>query len=130
MNGGLVRDDGYEFNFESGAGGDEAGENASAGHGRSEVRLHDLVDGVEVVDVGQIDVALEYVVERRPGLFKDGLEILHDLGGLLLDSAHFRGGVGVAADVRRVGDLAGDEQKASGLGGVTGGAGKGLADLG
>ena len=48
----------------------------------------DLVDGVDVGQVGQEDVDLDDVVERHVDAREDGLDVLEALRGLLGDAAH------------------------------------------
>src|SRR5262245_26962295 len=46
------------------------------------------VHRVEVAEVRDVDVPLHHVLEGGAGLFQDRLDVLQDLGRLLLDAAH------------------------------------------
>src|SRR5437773_4610058 len=73
--------------------GDAAGERAGLDRGarregRLEVGRVDLVHRREVVDVLQIDVALDDLVERRARRLEDRLDVLERLAGFLPNVAH------------------------------------------
>src|SRR6478752_7690087 len=68
----------------------------------------DLVHGLEVVEVLEIDRRLHEAVERSARLLEDRLQVREDLFGLLLDPARDRGVSRLQAE------LAGDEDEAAG----------------